>query len=329
MDDAFSRCHPILNFFYFGVVLVFTMFIQHPVFLLISFAGALCYGIRLNGFQKTLRMNFLFMIPGLLLTALLNPMLNHYGVTMLVYIESSGNWITLEALVYGVVLGAVLFIVIQWFSCFNQVMTSDKFIYLFGRIIPAMSLILSMVLRFVPRFLAQLKIIRNGQKSVGRDVSNGGFIRRAKYGLQMLSILVTWALENAIETSDSMKSRGYGLHGRTAFSIYGFNRRDKGLGAALAALLAVFAYGCSKGAAFAQYNPMILLAGFTVQGHKAPTECQALLAFATFAAFGIFCFAPLFLDLAEEAAMKRSRAGAGEKGCMTYRRIYEEMEREG
>ena len=39
--------------------------------------------------------------------------------------------------------------------------------------------------------------------------------------------MITWALENAIETADSMKSRGYGLKGRTAFSIYRFDERDK------------------------------------------------------------------------------------------------------
>ncbi len=83
---------------------------------------------------------------------------------MLYYVESSGNWITLESLVYGIVLGAVMFVVIQWFSCYNEIMTTDKFIYLFGKLIPALSLILSMALRFVPRFLGQLKLIRNGQK---------------------------------------------------------------------------------------------------------------------------------------------------------------------
>jgi energy-coupling factor transport system permease protein len=38
--------------------------------------------------------------------------------------------------------------------------------------------------------------------------------------------MVTWALENAIETADSMKGRGHGLPGRTAFSIFRFDRRD-------------------------------------------------------------------------------------------------------
>ena len=106
-------------------------------------------------------------------------------------------------------------------------MTSDKFVYLFGRVIPALSLVLSMSLRFVPRFTAQIKVISNAQKCVGRDISNGGLIKRAKHGIKILSIPVTWALENAIDTADSMKDRGYGLPGRTAFSIYRFDRRDK------------------------------------------------------------------------------------------------------
>ncbi len=329
MKDAFSKCHPILNFFYFLVVLGFTMFVQHPVFLAISFVSATCYAMWLNGWQKILKMNLLLTLPGLLIMALLNPIFNHYGVTPLLYIESSGNWVTLEALVYGLVLGCVLFIVIEWFSCYNQIMTSDKFIFLFGRVIPALSLILSMALRFVPHFAAQLKVIRNGQKCVRMDVANAGWRRKVRYGLNILSILITWALENAIETADSMKSRGYGLSGRTAFSIYRFDRRDRKMGALFIGLFLIFSYGCWSGAAFAQYNPRILLAGFTIQGQNVPVQCGPALAAATFAAFGIFCFAPLLLGIVEERIMTRSRMQMGKDMGLTYRQIYEEIEGEG
>lgn len=328
MEDAFSRCHPILNFFYFVVVLGFTMFVQHPVLLGISFLGATSYALWQGGWRKVLKMNLLFTLPGLIIVALLNPLLNHYGVTPLLYIESSGNWVTLEALVYGLVLGCVMFIVIQWFSCYNKVMTSDKFIYLFGRLIPAISLILSMALRFVPHFGSQLKVIRNGQKCAGRDISNAGLIKKANYGLKILSILITWALENAIETADSMKSRGYGLHGRTAFSIYRFDRRDKWMGGILVLLCIIFSYGCIKGAAFASYNPRILLAGFTIQGREAPVVCSAVWGMITFAAFGAFCFAPIFLGMAEEWTMNKSRQKVGLELDITYRQIYQEMEQE-
>ena len=62
---------------------------------------------------------------------------------------------------------------------------------------------------------------------MGRDTENGSLLRRTKNAMKVFSIMVTWSLESAIETADSMKSRGYGLPGRTAFSIYRFDDRDR------------------------------------------------------------------------------------------------------
>jgi hypothetical protein len=84
---------------------------------------------------------------------------------------------------------------------------------------PALSLVLSMTLRFVPKFTSQIKVVSEAQRCVGRDVSEGSILQRARNGLTILSIMVTWSLENAIETADSMKSRGYGLPGRTVFHL--------------------------------------------------------------------------------------------------------------
>ncbi|MCL2173040.1 MAG: energy-coupling factor transporter transmembrane protein EcfT [Candidatus Bathyarchaeota archaeon] len=223
--DVFSGYHPIVSMLFFVLVFGFAMFLNHPVCLGISLICALVYSIYLRG-KKAVRFNLVFMLPLLLMTMLINPLFSHQGVTILAYLPD-GNPLTLESIVYGVFAAFLLITVIGWFFCFNAVMTSDKFVYLFGRIIPALSLVLSMSLRFVPRFVAQIKVTSNAQKCVGRDVSNGGIIKRAKHGIKILSVMVTWALENAIETADSMKSRGYGLSGRTAFSIYRFDKRDK------------------------------------------------------------------------------------------------------
>mgnify|MGYP003757085061 FL=1 len=225
MKDTFSTYHPAVNFLYFTLVLLFSMFFMHPACLGISLLCAFCYSVYLNG-KKALRFNVKYMLPMLIVTALINPAFNHEGGTILTYLRD-GNPLTLESITYGIAAAVMLITVICWFSCYNAVMTSDKFVYLFGRVIPALSLILSMTLRFVPRFKAQLKVVSNAQRCIGRDVSNGSLLQRAKHGIRILSVMVTWALENAIETADSMKSRGYGLPGRTAFSIYRFDRRDK------------------------------------------------------------------------------------------------------
>ena len=251
--DAFSGYHPIVNFLYFGFVLVFAMIYTHPVCLAISLIFAFVYAVYLNG-GKAVRFTLIYMLPMMIFAALMNPVFNHQGGTILTYLPD-GNPLTLESILYGVAAAAMLVTVITWFSCFNAVITSDKFVYLFGRIIPALSLIFAMALRFVPRFKAQIKVISNAQKCVGRDISNGNILQKAKHGIKILSIMVTWALENAIETADSMKSRGYGLPGRTAFSIYRFDRRDF---SALLFILACAAYiiaGSVTGGLYFRYFP--------------------------------------------------------------------------
>ena len=223
--DAFSSYHPIINFLYFVLVLVFTMFFMHPISLAISLLSALAYSVCLNG-TRAVRFSLTAILPMMLIAAVVNPIFNHEGATILTYLPS-GNPLTLESMIYGVASAFMLAGVITWFSCYSAVMTSDKFVYLFGRVIPALSLVLSMTLRFVPKFKAQLQVVSEAQSCVGRDTANGSLLQRAKNGITILSILVTWSLENAIETADSMKSRGYGLPGRTAFSIYRFDGRDK------------------------------------------------------------------------------------------------------
>ena len=223
--DTFSGYHPIINFLYFGLVLVFSMFFTHPICLIISAVSAAAYSVYLRGVRSTRRM-LAYVLPMALLAAAINPAFSHEGVTTLAYLPS-GNPLTLESIAYGLAAAVMLGSVIFWFSCYNEVMTSDKFVYLFGRIIPALSLVLSMTLRFVPRFSARSRIVADARRGIGRGTATGGVLRRAMSGLTVLSVMVTWSLETAIETSDSMKSRGYGLPGRTSFSIYRFDGRDR------------------------------------------------------------------------------------------------------
>lgn len=223
--DAFSGHHPTINFLYFALVLLFSMCLMHPVYLAISLTGALAYDIYLKG-RKAARFAVMGLLPMAVFAALVNPAFNHEGATILTYLPS-GNPLTLESMLYGAAAAVMLASVVLWFSSYNEVMTSDKFVYLFGRVIPALSLVLSMSLRFIPKFKAQMQTVSEAQACIGRDTKNGSVLRRVGNAVRIFSILVTWSLENAIETADSMRSRGYGLPGRTAFSIYRFDDRDK------------------------------------------------------------------------------------------------------
>ena len=283
--DTFAGFHPVVNLLFFVAVIGFAMFFTHPVCLALSLLNAFTYSVYLNG-KKAIRFNLIYMLPMLLFAALLNPLFNHQGSTILTYLPD-GNPLTLESILYGISASVMLVTVISWFSCFNLIMTSDKFVYLFGRIIPALSLILSMALRFVPRFREQIKIISNAQKCVGRDVSDGNIFKKMKHGIKILSIMVTWALENAIESADSMKGRGYGLPGRTAFSIFRFDKRD---GYALLYILvcsAVVISGSFTGVYRFRYFPTI----------KGEWTGSALIIFGAYLSLVVF---PIFVNVKED-----------------------------
>ena len=286
MKDMFSGCHPLLNFGFFVIVMVFTMCFLQPFYLGVAFLAAFCYSIYLNG-VRGLKFNFMVALPMLILATVLNPLFVHEGATILTYFWN-GNPLTLESILYGLA-SAVMFVsLILWFSCYNAIMTSDKFIYLFGRVIPAISLVFSMVLRFVPNFKAQLKIISNGQKCIGRDLHQGTRRQRIYNGFRILSILVTWALENGIETADSMRSRGYGLPERTSYSFFRFDTRDKILSIAILAMLVITFIPVVTGDVYIYYYPMVQMNDYTVW------------AVLDYIVFGFLCFLPLLLDVVED-----------------------------
>ncbi|WP_313133011.1 energy-coupling factor transporter transmembrane component T [Anaerocolumna sp.] len=285
MKDAFSGFHPWINFSYFVSVIGISMFIMHPIFLIVSLLGAIAYSIYLNG-RRAFRFNFFMTVPALLLMALVNPTFNHRGETILLYVND--NPLTLESIVYGLVTAAMLVAMILWFSCYNSVMTSDKFIYLFGSIIPSLSLMLSMALRFVPRFKAQIKVISNAQKCVGRDISQGNLWERLNNGLLIISIMTTWVLENSIDTADSMKARGYGLRGRTAFSIYRFSKRDRIVFLIICGMVFIIAIGFGSKTIYSMYIPRILINAANMES------------IIVYLCYLVLCFIPVIINIWED-----------------------------
>ena len=290
MKDRFYHYHPTVNLLYFTLVIAFSMLLTHPAAQTVALVCAVTYAVSVEG-KRAVGFLLKFCLPTVLLTAFINPAFNHEGVTILYYF-SSGNPLTLESILYGVGSGVMLVTVLLWFSAFSRVMTSDKFIYLFGRVIPALSLVLSMSLRFVPKFKKQTEIVTEAQRCIGRDISEGGLWKRFRTAVLILSIMITWALENAIETADSMKSRGYGLRGRTAFSIYRMDDRDKytllwlgfcGLFLTVGAMLSAFGF---------RYFPSIRYAAFDMTTIPFYTVY-----------FGL-CITPVVLNLTEERKWK-------------------------
>jgi energy-coupling factor transport system permease protein len=266
-------------------VLVFIFLFINPFFIGISLCASVIYTLLLRG-EQGLKICLCGSLPLFLLIAVMNPIFVHQGMVILFYIND--NPVTLEAILFGFASAAMCAAVLLWFTCYDKVMTTDKFIYLFGRVIPKTALLISMTLRFVPRFRDRLIQISHAQKAIGMDAGTGSIIKRAKHGIRILSILITWSLESAVESADSMKARGYGLHGRTSFSIFRFERRDYILLAAFGIEIAVCTAGSIVGASFFQYYPYIKYAHTSV------------LLYIVMAAYTLLCLTPSALEIRED-----------------------------
>lgn len=289
MNNTFASYHPVINFGFFCAVIGTGVFLQHPVMIGIAVVSSLAYALMLGG-KSTLKFALLFVVPMVLVFGAVNILVNPKGNTVLFYIF--GNEATLESLMYGLVTGMMLAAVLLWFSCFNKIITSDKITFLFGRIIPALSLVFTMVLRFVPDFTAQLRRISESQKCIGKDASSGTAKEKAAHGIRIVGIMFTWALENAILTADSMRSRGYGMENRSHFSLYRFDRRDGVAAVFIAVMTIAAAAGIISGRCDMVFYPFMAL-----------PEVDAG-AVVMYAAYLMLCLFPVAVEVKEVAVWK-------------------------
>lgn len=245
-ESGLSLYHPLVSFGYFVAVIAGTLLFIHPFFVMVSLLCAIFASALING-KKTLFATLGFGVPMFIFIAIANPLFNHRGATILFYLFN--NPVTKEAIIYGIVSAGMMFAAVIWFTCYNTVVTSDKFIYIFGRILPSIALIVSMTLSLIPRLMAQIKIIADSQRSIGLDWKSGNIKQRVRSGARILSILVSWALEDAVITADSMRARGYGQHKRSTFSIFRFGKKDAKMMAVIVFLFAaeIFAYISGRG----------------------------------------------------------------------------------
>lgn len=284
-NDSFSTYNPIICFtFYIGAI-VFGMFFVHPVFLLCSGFLAMLYYVTIRGLRafKVL----LGVLPLFVLVSVINPLFNTLGPTVLFSIF--GRPYTFEALLYGMAVAGMFVTIILWFASYSLVMTSDKFLYIFGKFAPSITLTLTMVLRLVPNFQKKATQVITARKSIGKGGIGETKREKVEDGIVILSALTTWALEGGIITADSMRCRGYGTGERSNFSIYRFVFKDALLMGILVLLGAIIIFCGFKGGMETTFTPEVSFPG---------VENIYFVLGAT--AYFIFLAIPTFLNIVEE-----------------------------
>lgn len=290
--NAFSKVHPFVLMTYFAAVMSIGMFVTNPVIELISLAGSILFCSMLTGAGEK-KSDFMFYLPLMFLIAITNPLFSHNGITPLFFIND--NPVTVEAIVYGCYIAVMIASVMLWCKAYSFVMTSDKFVYLFGRILPQLSLVLSMALRYVPMLKRQAKKISRTQKAMGLYASESRF-DRIRSGTRVVSVLIGWSLENAVETGKAMKARGYGLKGHTNYSNFRFVKSDFVMLAVCILLWGITLAGTASGKLDFYYYPEIT---------EIPSGIYSIICYA---AYGCLSLLPFILEAEEMIRWKYYRS---------------------
>lgn len=223
MNRGFRSFHPIVCFLYYVGAAALVMLNKHPVFLFIGAIILILYNFALNR-GRALKKWWKMLTILSLFFLIINPLINHRGTHILFYLGQ--NPIVLESIIQGIILALSLFCLMILFTSYNLVVTADKFLYLFSKWLPQWALLTMISMRFVPLLRRRLAEIETVQRSKGHSIKYGTLKQRSKNGIQLVQILLTWSLEEALQTADSMAARGYGLRKRSRYNPFQMKRKD-------------------------------------------------------------------------------------------------------
>lgn len=285
----FDSYHPGICLLYFAAVFAFSIRWNQPVCSAVACIGSCICSIALGG--RRARRLCSALLPCVLAWTACFAANVHFGLTRIgTWID--GNAVTLEALAAGLSQGVAIATVLMWCSCVCSVFTSDKVVYLAGRLLPKGALLLAIALRSVPAVQAQARALARARTGIGCGM--GSLALRLREALRRASALLAWLTDRLVESSDSMRARGAGLRGRGAYAIYRFDNRDRALVLFVVLLVSVCASGDVLGQTRMLFDPTIVVPRI------APASCLL------YAAYAALCLLPAALQLVGEAAFRRS-----------------------
>jgi energy-coupling factor transport system permease protein len=256
-----------------GVALAF----EHPAILAADAAAVLLAAAGARVGRQVLRWAMV-LLPMALLIALINPLFQRDGLTVVLRLGEVpvlGRMdLTLEALLYGVVLGVRLTVVALAGALLSAAVDPDGLLRAFRRVSPRSALTAVLTIRLMPVLARDARRVDDARRCRADSGGTGAVARMAT-----LRALTTGALERAVDVAATLEVRGYG--GPEATRRGGgtdgpWSRHDLGFAAAVVAILVLVVAGRSAGwTAFDAYPSFDVPMGAGVL-----TLCAALVAIA-------------------------------------------------
>jgi energy-coupling factor transport system permease protein len=224
------------------VVAALALALEHPVLLLALLGAVLAAAAAARVARDVLRVTA-WTLPFALLIAAINPVVTRDGLTVIL---RAGEWpvlgrldVTLEATIYGGVLGLRALVVIACFALHSAAVDPDQLLRAFRRLGLRSALTATLATRMVGVLARDARRMRDAQLSRG-----GPPVRRAA----VLRSITVNALDRAVDVAATLEVRGYGSARRSAVRRRRpWSRHDAAFAASAAGLAAAAAGALALG----------------------------------------------------------------------------------
>ncbi len=229
--------------------------LEHPLLLgavaiavLVSAAGA--------GVLGELRRTAKYVVPLAIVFGLINPLVVREGLTVFARLGEIPPFgqvdLTVEALLYGCILGARIVVVALAFALFTACVDPDELLKLFRRVSFRSALTATLATRLVPVLARDAQRLDEARRS---RADGGGEGRAAR--VVILRAVASGALDRAVDVAATLEVRGYGATHRGRAAHRPWSRHDLAFLAAALALVAVFAGSAVAGIGRFEAYPLL------------------------------------------------------------------------
>jgi energy-coupling factor transport system permease protein len=238
------------------------MLVEHPV-VLAAVALAIAGAARGAGVGADLRRTARFAVPLALLFALINPFVVRDGLTVFARLGEVPPFgqvdLTVEALVYGFVLGARVLVVMLAFALFSATVDPDELLRLLRRVSVHSAMTAVLATRLMPVLTRDAKRLEEARRCRADSGGTGPLAR-----LAVFRAVSTGALDRAVDVAATLEVRGYGLPtaGRGGRSGQPWSRHDRAFATAGAVVTALVAWAVAAPVAdFSAYPQLDMALG--------------------------------------------------------------------
>lgn len=223
MKNVFKNFHVIIPVILCLVLLIIT-FSTNNIILLFCVLNSCVIVFLCSNNKSKLKNGLLAFIPFPLITITINILFVQQGQIILFNLGS--RRITLEALIYAVILASKLLLVIYIFGVLAVMIDSDRAVSYFSSKMPKSTLIVMITLKLFPNMKKRIGNLREIYSIRGVDFESKGVLKKLKSYMPILSILLEDSLEKSFDIGEAAFVRGFLSSKRSIYDRQSFIKKD-------------------------------------------------------------------------------------------------------